>query len=266
MARLADLPALGFDQLIPAVIAIAADRFDALLIEVSHSLGFVFKADDIAHRVVDVVQILQGCLFADGCAELQQPTILRAVLCAGRDTITGGLLFDLLVRVVTDSTDQALGLPARAGRVKPHRRKFARHVVMEGLGIVHGIGLPLEFTGRKENVAGDVGLLLQKHITVFRVAGPVGQIEVRQHAPRFDQLGTGQTIVVDEPGPRRVIMADQATTLIVLGEGITRIGITQSLNHTKLFATGLLRHNNRALQVVIVAMAFATSGVPGTTQ
>ncbi|KII30092.1 hypothetical protein RY26_25560 [Pseudomonas fluorescens] len=266
MARLADFPAFGLNQLIQAVIAIAADRFDALLIEVSRGLGFVFKADDIAHGVVDVVQILQGCLFADGCTELQQPTILRAVLCAGRNTITGGLMFDLLVRVVTDSTDQTCGLFTFTGREKPCRGQFSRHVVLARLGIAHGIDLLFQFARRIENVASDVGLLLQKHITMFRVAGPVGQIEVRQHAPRFDQLGTGQTIVMDEPGPRRVIMADQATALIVLGEGIIRIGIAQSLDHPRQFATGLLRHNNRALQVVIVAMAFATSGVPGTMQ
>ncbi|KWV84435.1 hypothetical protein PFLmoz3_05938 [Pseudomonas fluorescens] len=54
----AGLPAGGFDQLVKTVVGIAVDRLDALVGKEAHRQCLVFKAKDIAHRVIDVVQIL----------------------------------------------------------------------------------------------------------------------------------------------------------------------------------------------------------------
>ncbi|MNV31246.1 hypothetical protein D3C71_1225450 [compost metagenome] len=155
MTRLADLPALGFDQLIQAVVAVAVDRVDALVVEMGHGLGQVVQFDDVAHRVVDVVQVLQGLLVSDCRYQPDQPAVIGSVFDVGQHPIAGGFAFDLILGVVANVVDQGLRRLSYSGQLQPDLTRFSCHVVAKGSDVAHGIGLFLKLTGGIEAVAGD---------------------------------------------------------------------------------------------------------------
>ncbi|MNL07451.1 hypothetical protein D3C87_1281260 [compost metagenome] len=155
MTRLADLPALGFDQLIQAVVAVAIDRLDALVVEMADGLGLVVQLDDVARRVVDVVQVLQGLLVSDCRYQPDQPAVIGSVFDVGQHAIAGGFAFDLILGVVADVPDQGLRRLSYSGQLQPDLTRFARHVVTKGANVAHGIGLFLKLAVGIEAVAGD---------------------------------------------------------------------------------------------------------------
>ncbi|MCY1425233.1 hypothetical protein D9M71_410170 [compost metagenome] len=102
----ARFPTRGFNQLRQAVVGVAIDRFDPLVGEVANRLRDILDAQHVAHRVVGVVQVLQGFVAALRL-EAGQSAILRVVFQRGDHVVAGDFPFGLAVGVVGDGADQS---------------------------------------------------------------------------------------------------------------------------------------------------------------
>lgn len=239
MAVLADFPTTGLDQLIKAVVAITTDRIDALIIEPGYDLSLVFQADDVAHRIVDVIQILQRRVRADTGEQSEQPAVIAAVFGTGDDSVAGRFAFDLTLRVVANGADQALRLPALAG-LQPGRAGLPGDVVMLRSEVSNRVGVMLQVAGWSESLPGDVGCFLEIVIPAVGIEWPVRCLEFDQKTSRLHHHCTAEAIVIKVPIAGRVVVADRSTALVVLRVIIGGFCIGPALDHARLPVVRLL--------------------------
>ncbi|MNF69872.1 hypothetical protein D3C84_517650 [compost metagenome] len=99
------LSAVGFDQLVQAVVTITVDRFDSLVFEKNNGLCRVFQMKDVADRIVTVMQILEWRVAGYGAHQPNRTTIVVGKNNAGDYAIAGGFTVQLSGSVVMNVAD-----------------------------------------------------------------------------------------------------------------------------------------------------------------
>ena len=147
------LPSFGIDQLVKAVVGVMADRFDALVCKVTNLQGLVLDTQDIAYRVVDVIQVLQGFLLWQARVQAYKPPIARRVTEHADHTIARGLIRYLTLGVVVNIAHQHLMLAFLEAQVC--LAQLPVHVVIKLLLVALGVGLHHKLTqGVEEHLRG----------------------------------------------------------------------------------------------------------------
>ncbi|RMR55916.1 hypothetical protein ALP83_200117 [Pseudomonas syringae pv. actinidiae] len=139
-----DLPACGFDQLVQRVVTVTADRFDKLVVAIPVWLGRIGDEQDIAHRVIAVIELLQQRAVSRGRAQPGQPAVLLIIGIKAGDAIACCFLFNLIEGVVVNGTDQCLRVRA-AVQHQICAVRLSGYVISGELGITLGVGLRKRF-------------------------------------------------------------------------------------------------------------------------
>ncbi len=105
-----DLPARGFDQLVQRVVTVTADRFDKLVVAIPVRLRRIVDEQDIAHRVIAVIELLQQRAVSRDRAQPGQPAVLLIIGIKADYAIARCFLLDLIEGVVMNFIDQCLRL------------------------------------------------------------------------------------------------------------------------------------------------------------
>ncbi len=105
-----DLPARGFDQLVQRVVTVTADRFDKLVVAIPVWLRGIVDEQDIAHRVIAVIELLQQRAVSRDRAQPGQSAVLLIIGIKADHAIARCFLLDLIEGVVMNFIDQCLRL------------------------------------------------------------------------------------------------------------------------------------------------------------
>ncbi|OCW26257.1 hypothetical protein BB029_06350 [Pseudomonas sp. S3E12] len=163
----AGLPTRGCDQLAKAVVDIARDRFDTLVGEEAHRQRLVFDTEDIAHRVITVVQVLQTLAVEVPGTQTSQSPIFRAVVEQADHLIARRLLLDPTLGVVTDIAHQQLWFNL-AVEQQPGFTQLAIQCLVEVLAMTLSVDLHRQITQRVETKRGNRSVArLQQRIALI---------------------------------------------------------------------------------------------------